>query len=205
MYAAECVVCENNVVGASSMFIIITSSPQNTTFQHTANSNPLTRASQDTSATPAHLTALRFLCNCFQAPALTTWLTTNREMLLDAFAGCTSSSNKNVRQALAALLLNFAVAALVQRGGEGGRGLEGNGGEEGDATEWLPQVLSAVLELMVNAPGEDVETWFRYGVGCPVSVWGVYCCCKLWMGVNTVGGVYNCVYNSDYLHVHMCM
>lgn len=50
-----------------------------------------------------------------------------------------------MKQALAALLLNHAVA------GQGAPELE----------DWLPQVLSAVLELLGNTPVDDVETVYR--------------------------------------------
>lgn len=135
--------------------------PQNTTRLHsrsctceTHTEGPLVSAAKDPSANSAHLTALRLLANCYQSAVLTTWLKAAREPLLDAFAGCAASSSKAVRQALAALLLNHAVAA------QGGVGSD----------DWLPQVLSAVMELLGNAPVEDVETVHRCGM-VPVVVW----------------------------------
>lgn len=104
-------------------------------------------AAKDPTATSAHLTALRLLANCYQSAPLTAWLTSARETLLDAFAGCAASESKGVRQALAALLLNHAVK-----------------GTPTEAEDWLPQVLSAVLELLGSAPVEDVETVHRCGV-----------------------------------------
>lgn len=115
---------------------------------HPQTEGPLVAAAKDPSSTSAHLTALRLLTNCYQSTALTSWLTGAREQLLDAFAGCATSGSKGVRQALAALLLNHAVAAK---------------GATADVEDWLPQVLSAVLELLGNAPVDDAETLHRCG------------------------------------------
>lgn len=57
----------------------------------------------------AQQTAVRLACNAFVQPAALGWVQRASGTLLDCFARCASSANKNVRQGLATLLLNYAV------------------------------------------------------------------------------------------------
>jgi hypothetical protein len=64
-------------------------------------------------------TALRLCVNLFKQPAARGWVTGNREVLLDGFAGCWGQgATKGVRLSAASLLLNFGVA-LASGGGSG--------------------------------------------------------------------------------------
>lgn len=57
----------------------------------------------------AQQTAVRLACNCFVQPVLLGWVQGVGGRVLDAFAPCAASPNKNVRQGLATLLVNYAV------------------------------------------------------------------------------------------------
>lgn len=57
----------------------------------------------------AQQTAVRLACNCFVQPALLGWVQGVGGRVLDTFAPCAASPNKNVRQGLATLLVNYAV------------------------------------------------------------------------------------------------
>ncbi|CAI7880624.1 unnamed protein product [Closterium sp. NIES-54] len=100
--------------------------------------------------TPAnHLTGVRVAVNAFGLPAMHQWPRKHRAEVLDLFAPCVSSSNKNVRLALATLLLNFAVL-LVD-----GAAAKGEDQEEGQV-----QTLSAAFELAA-ALEADPEVRYR--------------------------------------------
>lgn len=57
----------------------------------------------------AQQTAVRLACNAFVQPAALGWVQRAGGALLDCFARCAGSPNKNVRQGLATLLVNYAV------------------------------------------------------------------------------------------------
>lgn len=57
----------------------------------------------------AQQTGVRLACNCFVQPALVGWVQGAGSRLLEAAAPCATSPNKNVRQGLATLLVNYAV------------------------------------------------------------------------------------------------
>jgi hypothetical protein len=64
-------------------------------------------------APAAAQTALRAAANCFRLPAARAWALSQREALLDGFAGCgrpEAGGSKGTRLGLATLLLNYAVA-----------------------------------------------------------------------------------------------
>lgn len=56
----------------------------------------------------AQQTAVRLACNCFVQPALLGWVQGAGSRVLDSFAPCATSPNKNVRQGLATLLVNYS-------------------------------------------------------------------------------------------------
>lgn len=92
---------------------------------------------------PANLlTCLRVVANLFKNACFYEWLLNHRVEILDAFASCCSSSNKNVQMSYATLILNYAVLLIEKKD------------EEGQA-----QVLSAALEM---AEGETVDADSRF-------------------------------------------
>ena len=52
---------------------------------------------------------MRLACNCFVQAPLRGWVQASGSRLLECFAGCATSPNKNVRQGVATLLVNYAV------------------------------------------------------------------------------------------------
>ncbi|KAI3446071.1 hypothetical protein Pfo_002736 [Paulownia fortunei] len=92
---------------------------------------------------PANLlTSLRAVTNLFKSACYNEWLLIHRAEILDAFASCWSSSNKNVQMSYATLILNYAVLLIEKKD------------EEGQS-----QVLSAALEM---AEEETVESDSRF-------------------------------------------
>ncbi|KAI8476175.1 MAG: WD40-repeat-containing domain protein [Monoraphidium minutum] len=99
-------------------------------------------------AAPARQTALRLAANCFKRPALRAWALSQREALLDGFAGCgrpEAGGSKGVRLGYATLLQNYAAAAC------GG----GGGGEAG------MQVLSCLEDLLASIPADEPDAAAR--------------------------------------------
>ncbi|GJP80940.1 hypothetical protein CLOP_g11135 [Closterium sp. NIES-67] len=102
--------------------------------------------------TPAnHLTGVRVAVNVFGLPSLHHWPRQHRAEVLDLFAPCAASSNKNVRLALATLLLNYAVL-LVDKTAAAAAGE--------DLEEGQVQTLSAAFELAA-ASEADAEVRYR--------------------------------------------
>ena len=66
-----------------------------------ATANPPVPAAQQTAA--------RLACNCFVQPALLAWVQSAGSKLLEALDPAAASPNKNVRQGLATLLVNYSV------------------------------------------------------------------------------------------------
>lgn len=98
------------------------------------------------------LTALRLLTNLVAAPATRGWALANAGAAVDAYAGAAASGNKNVRQALAAALLNYAAQLASSGAGD-------------DAEDAGMQLFSALFECLSAAPEDDAETQYRSIVG----------------------------------------
>jgi hypothetical protein len=69
----------------------------------------LAAACSEPAVPAAQQTAVRLACNCFVQPPALAWVQSAGSRLLDCFACCAASPNKNVRQGLATLLVNYAV------------------------------------------------------------------------------------------------
>lgn len=103
----------------------------------------LRRAGEKPAIVQNHLTGLRMAVNTFRHAALWPWINEHREEILDLFADCRESANKNVRLAWATLLLNCSVLMVE------------TADEEGQI-----QVLSAALEV-VTPNDSQVDVQFR--------------------------------------------
>lgn len=86
---------------------------------------------------PAVLTALRMACNCCQHAPLRTWLLSDTAPLFDLLADGGAAANKNVRAALATLLLNFGVAVCC--------------GQVTDGSDGRARALSILCEVCPNS------------------------------------------------------
>ncbi|KAG6542654.1 hypothetical protein Mapa_015888 [Marchantia paleacea] len=100
-----------------------------------ANTAPVSAANQ--------LTSARVAVNTFRHSVLRDWAKKHREEVLDLFAECYHSSNKNVRLALATLILNYSVL-LVELKDEDGQ----------------TQAISGALEMAASTELE-AEVRFR--------------------------------------------
>ncbi|PRW44412.1 phospholipase A-2-activating [Chlorella sorokiniana] len=94
----------------------------------------------------AQQTAVRLACNCFVQPPLLGWVQSAGSRVLDAFAPCATSPNKNVRQGLATLLVNYAVMLSKLASHE---------------LEFKSRMLGLAVELLNSSPVDDVETRYR--------------------------------------------
>ncbi|MCO5582717.1 hypothetical protein L7F22_036616 [Adiantum nelumboides] len=88
------------------------------------------------------LMGIRVAVNCFRHSILQNWISSNRSEVLDLFADCQTSANKNIRIAYSTLLLNYSVH-LIDTKDEAGQ----------------IQVLSAALEM---AGPQEQDSICRY-------------------------------------------
>ncbi|XP_010519317.1 PREDICTED: phospholipase A-2-activating protein [Tarenaya hassleriana] len=93
---------------------------------------------------PANLlTCVRVIVNLFKNLSFHNWLQGHHSQILDAFANCYSSPNRNLLLAYSTLLLNYAVLLIEKKD------------EEGQA-----QVLSAAMQI-VEEEAADADSKFR--------------------------------------------
>eukprot|EP00898_Chlorokybus_atmophyticus_P001868 jgi/Chlat1/2682/Chrsp18S02992 len=110
----------------------------------------LLRASGPPVMAAAQLTALRALANAYRHRALRDWLRHSSGQVIDAYAECCRSDNKNIRLALATVLLNYAV--LASEGMDAGPKMH---------------CLSALMQLCAD---EDPQVLFRALAGAGTLV-----------------------------------
>ncbi|PSC75649.1 phospholipase A-2-activating [Micractinium conductrix] len=103
-----------------------------------ATANPPVPAAQQTAA--------RLACNCFVQPALLAWVQSAGSKLLEALDPAAASPNKNVRQGLATLLVNYSVMLAKLASSE---------------LEFKSRVLVLAVELLNASPADDAETRYR--------------------------------------------
>eukprot|EP00803_Ostreobium_quekettii_P004255 evm.model.scf_468.8 EVM.evm.TU.scf_468.8 scf_468:46770-53924(-) len=97
-------------------------------------------------AAPSQQCSLQFMSNCFIHPPLRSWIKRQQVVLLERFKDCSKSSSKQVRAALATLILNFAAL---------------NCNESGSEASTKTDVLSAATDMLLSAPEDDFEAAFR--------------------------------------------
>eukprot|EP00850_Spirogloea_muscicola_P015931 SM000126S26307 [mRNA] locus=s126:117967:124577:+ [translate_table: standard] len=95
-------------------------------------------------ALPANLlTAIRAAVNCFKQEPLRLWMGKHASEILDLFADCMNSANKNIRLAISTLILNSSLLAL-----------------EIQDSSLKVQTLSAAMEMSASSD-DDSESLFR--------------------------------------------
>ncbi|KAI3428691.1 hypothetical protein D9Q98_007514 [Chlorella vulgaris] len=106
----------------------------------------LTTACTEPLVPAAQQTAVRLAVNCFGHQALLAWVQACGSRLLECVGAAASSSNKNVRQGLATLLVNYAVWLCKLASSE---------------LEFKSRLLVLAVEVLNASPADDVETRYR--------------------------------------------
>lgn len=114
-----------------------------------AASEPVVAANQQT--------GLRLACSCFKHEGPRAWVADNMSALLDGYAGCSSTTNKNVRLSWATLLLDFSVLL---------NSISGN------SSDSKLQLMSALAELLGGMPADDSESATRAFAGVAALIDG---------------------------------
>jgi hypothetical protein len=119
----------------------------------------LTAACAEPLVPAAQQTAVRLAVNCFGHHALLAWVQACGSRLLECVGAAASSPNKNVRQGLATLLVNYAVWLCKLASSE---------------LEFKSRLLVLAVEVLNASPADDVET--RYRCVALHCAWTVSCC-----------------------------